>query len=169
MWLCLWSWNRRPLVRALSKVAARCSSCGRVSNCKLNSKPPACGFNCGLADWQTNRSHWRCGQTHRQLLVYHIPPASVTSLPRRSSLHYVTWIKLRAVFLTFFISSFKGLKMWVIARVLLLSVVSWLHSLVFKSVWPQCVSSCSVCVCVCVCVFIHPLYFRQWFLEFYFL
>lgn len=121
-------------------VKLQYGSSGRVSNCKLNSKPPACGFNCGLADWQTDKSHWRCSfiRFPRFIHVSHQLCSSLRCVSGSSHPQFNVFIQRRR--------REEG------AGVLPLSLVSWLHALAFK--WPQCVTSCSVYVCVCHFVFI---------------
>lgn len=166
----------KPLAvgRAFSEAAVvRYGSCGRVSNCKLNSKPPACGFNCGLADWQTNRSHWRCRQTHRQLPIYPIPSASVTFLNRCSSLYYVTRIKLKVVVLSFYLIIYGRLEK-AVGYCRSAAVFSFMttHSGIQVSVTAVCVIMQCICVCLavceCGCVYVwfrtSSLLPSQWFL-----
>lgn len=153
--MCLWPPVLKPL--AVGWAVVHYGSSGRVSNCKLNSKPPACGFNCGLADWQSKRSHWCCRQTDScsfirfPLLHSLFSPDALLFI----MLHESSWKPASVSFIQW--RKTWGKKRGKSAGVLLLSLVSWLHTLVFESVWSQCVSSCTVRVCVSVCLWVSSV------------
>lgn len=125
-----------------SKVAV-----GGLLICKPNSKPPACGFNCGLAEWQRREPLTPLVYQIHPLLIHishHLCSSSEHSLAIPCI--HLRWTK-------------EGRRGELSGGVLLQSLGSWLPALAFK--WPQSVSSRFISVCpsssvwLCLCLSMH--------------
>lgn len=120
--------------------------------CKPNSKPPACGFNCGLADWQRREP--------LTPLIYQIHPLLIHishHLCSSSEHSFAIW----CLHLMWMKEDRRG---ELSGGVLVQSLDSWLPALAFK--WPQSVSSCFISVCTvclllcdCVCFWLNTSFF----------
>lgn len=148
---CFTSWE--PDLKCLCASSTSKVAVGGFLICKPNSKPPACGFNCGLADWQRREP--------LTPLIYQIHPLLIHishHLCSSSEHSFAIW----CIRLTWMKEDRRG---ELSGGVSLRSLDSWLPALAFK--WPQSVSSrfISVCtsssgwlrLCPISCIFFHSV------------